>query len=320
MMPQLLAEVDRLGGEVDVLVVTYSVDLGFVTEQLDGVLARARTVSIVADAACVRFSSRLNAGRRLPPHVQLVPIELPNGRYFHPKAVLVAGADDMTLIVGTGNCGFAGWLENGEIWVSTSLAEDGGAAFLEFVRFLDAVARHAPLDPAAIERVRRRAEAAPVGAGSASLLWRVSEEPPIADQLLARLPSRDRPRRLTIASPWFDREGATVRWLIDALDPQRARVKLQREQAELDEGGRAALRSRAEIDDYDFRRGPERVNFFHGIAYVLEWETEAVGIVGSAGCTARSLRGASPAGDAELVCCVTLPPARARELVALIGR
>jgi hypothetical protein len=313
---ELAAEIDRVGGVSRLVVLSYSVDLGFLHEQLDRAMSGIPLVTVVANADCVAYSTALNRWRRLLPRLELLPVELPNRRTFHPKAVLLLGAEDVSLFVGSGNCGFAGWLENGELWARLRLSEEGAVPFHQFAALLEAISRYAPIDTALVAEIRARA-AGGAQVGGAGLLWRVWEEPSIGDQLASSAQRPEAPSDVVVVCPWFDHDGVSLGWLLERLGNTAATVLVQRSETGLDP---SALPPGAEIRYLEFARGTGRVNFYHSILYLIRWQRTALAFLGSASCTTRSMRARQPAGDAELMCRLPVTHREAATLLQLMER
>ena len=105
----------------EVLVVTYNADLRFF-ERIGLPEARAAVarVTVVRDIAADQVPA--DAVQHAGVHYTDVPVRCRSDGEFHPKLLVVAGADRALVAIGSGNASTSGWHHNGELW--TILAAD----------------------------------------------------------------------------------------------------------------------------------------------------------------------------------------------------
>jgi hypothetical protein len=120
---------------------TYSLSLSFFEAVPLHALRRSgcRSISILADAEGYRSSLSEAGAEQAGRSYSLSPIVIKNG-IFHPKLMVLAGAEDLVASIGSGNLTFSGWGGNLELvdYVTPDVAP---VAFRDLADFLDALSR-----------------------------------------------------------------------------------------------------------------------------------------------------------------------------------
>ena len=95
------------------VVLTHNIDFLFVQSIL---LSRLHSIghpklTIFADASCSTssYNQQFELLSGLGQRYRVVPLDLGNGRRFHPKAIFLAGPDGASLAIGSGNLTHGGW-------------------------------------------------------------------------------------------------------------------------------------------------------------------------------------------------------------------
>lgn len=239
-------------------------------------------VTVVGDAAMVQGD---------PAHVRYAGITYLDGRAacrsggaFHPKLLVVAGDDYVTVAIGSGNATLSGWHDNAELW--TVLRGDTTGApqtFVELAGWLRALPsriRFSGFVEPALDRVAELLEQLPTTDPGPQLL--TSLEQPILDQL-PLLADAD---ELVIASPFYDRAGDALRTLLDRLNPKSTRLLLQPRDLVADGGVLAALlRERGEQAE-----AIASDRYYHG--KLVEWTADGrrLALTGSPNLSTPALR------------------------------
>ena len=78
-------------------------------------------LTIFVDALCAAetYEAQAQLVGGIGTSYRVVPLLMPPGFRFHPKAVLLSGPENAKLFIGSGNLTYGGWVENAEIWVRT---------------------------------------------------------------------------------------------------------------------------------------------------------------------------------------------------------
>ena len=217
----LLEESEPVG---EALFLSYGAQLGFF--ERSG-LAAARSlgarVSVVADAS--RVSVDVDAVRRAGLRYLDGRVDLP-GRAFHPKLVVLAGANGATVAIGSANLTLGGWHGNAEIWTVLRVRLGQGpraiGAVADFLTELPAVVSVGPgVERALLASAEQLAALAPRDEGP--LLVHSLAEP-----ILGQLPTGP-VDELHLYAPFFDSELKALTAICDRFDPRRFTVYIHPE-------------------------------------------------------------------------------------------
>ncbi|MCY4107539.1 MAG: hypothetical protein OXG11_00745 [Chloroflexi bacterium] len=137
------------------VVLTHNIDFVFVQTVVLSAFRRCGhpMITVFADSGCAAetFAHQKAVLTDLGSRYRVVPVAMGMGFRFHPKAVLLTGAEKGTLLVGSGNLTFGGWRDNGEIWTLFESETDGSGPFRAFRSYLGEVIKRVVL-PEAVER------------------------------------------------------------------------------------------------------------------------------------------------------------------------
>lgn len=219
-------DVVRAGHWTRALFGTFALSLGFFEAAPLRALRRggATDIRILADVSGVAGSLGEAGAREVGRTYGLEAIRVPAG-CFHPKFVLLDGADGPRMIVGSGNLTFGGWGRNLELCEVLS-PETAPAAFADMAGFLEALATSPRLDfprsevaaswGAALQRLPTVGDEAEV-----RLVHNVDR--PISDQLVEMAAAAGGASKLLVASPYFG-DADAVRDLAVRLGIERVQV------------------------------------------------------------------------------------------------
>ena len=226
-MIDLLGEVAERGfGSAAFL--TYGADLDFFERKVMGRLrdSGCRNIIVVADGH--QLKDALNSAaelRYVGVQYALVPVRLGN-QAFHPKAILLVGEEQLKVLIGSGNLTLPGYTRNWEIF-TRSVGEDAAGLALDLLRVFEGAASRSALGEAFAGWRRRLESYSPwlfntkANLGSVTLLS--SADGPILPRVAELLRGRE-VSRLLVVSPFFDREAAALKWLVDHLRPKDLRL------------------------------------------------------------------------------------------------
>lgn len=129
----------------DILVLSFTANLSFFSRHVAGrARSRGARVTVVSDIAQTSFD---------PEGVRGAGWDWLDGRAwchgaFHPKLIVVASDDHVTVLLGSGNATPAGWVENAELWVRMDADRSGAPdAVLDIAAWLGRLADAVPLSP-----------------------------------------------------------------------------------------------------------------------------------------------------------------------------
>ena len=218
---RLIAETELAA---EILILSYTAALEFFERfALGAARATQARVSVIADATMVTADPAVvrGAGRTYLDARAVCPAS----RAFHPKLLVIAGAEHATVAVGSGNLTLAGWHHNAELWASLHAdATTGHGALRGVAGFLRALVpagvRVSHGAAPALERVADRLDALPAQEAGATVVSSVFG--PIIEQLPAGPVDE-----LLLYAPFFDAEAAAVERLIERFAPGRLTVGVQ---------------------------------------------------------------------------------------------
>jgi len=315
MKSDLLTAISEVKGVTDVVVMTHNIDFVFLQTLALRTFNRGGQprITVFADAQCAQESfaaqHRLLSG--LGTRYRVVPVAMSPGFRFHPKAVLLAGAEAATLFVGSGNLGFAGWRENAEVWVRFDHAVDGMAPFDQFREFAAGVINTLALNDGPrqvlseiFDPVRNRWAASTAQAGAPPVVvGRVGEGPALL-QALVDACDLESVEELVVCCPYYDLGGRALRSMVRAFSPSKTTLLYQPLGSTLSAGACEANPG-VTIQHVGFTRnrkwGGPRQAFVHAKFYAVRQEDQVVVLAGSANCSVAALTLGHMAGNAELM-------------------
>lgn len=288
------------------IVLTHNIDFLFVETV---VLPRLRTIgspqlTIFADAACAAgtFHSQEKFVSKLGTRYRVVPVDLGGARRFHPKALFIAGTEDASLAVGSGNTTYGGWSANKEIWTDFSLPGNGGAEIASFRDYLTTILARIP-DAAAIRAGVREIFDSPENSWTQALLqpaglaWTPSTTP-MMEQVLAQV--GEPISRIDVLSPYFDPDGAALS-KIARHAVSSVHVMLQPNKAGMSKDIAADLPENVRLHGVDIIGSDNHSKFIHAKAYLFETGIGSFIAAGSANCSRAALLADESWGNAEIM-------------------
>ena len=188
-------------------------------------------------------------------------------RAFHPKLMLMVGAETALAAIGSGNVTLGGWQYNSELWRLLRADREGASpALADLTDWLDNVTACVSLarpHRSAVERVsrllRKLVDRLPRTAGSERVL-------PLDKSVLNLLPEGP-VDELTLVAPFYDPETSAVKTLLDQLRPATVTVVLQEGRSVVDTSRLAAVL--AESDAHVKVLNDHSPTFRH--AKLVEW-------------------------------------------------
>ena len=304
------------------VVLTHNIDFVFVQTVVLSAFRRSGypTITVFADSGCAAetFAQQRAVLTDLGVRYRVVPVAMGTGFRFHPKAVLLTGAEKGTLLVGSGNLTFGGWRENGEVWTHFESEADGPVPFRAFRDYLTDVIKRLVL-PEAVEREVEEAfdpgtkswMSADAGVDTGALVGRVGSGPTLLEQMVTA--SGEGPvEELLVCAPYFDHDGVALQELVASVRARRATVLCQAGRTTLHERAWKPNAAKATLRGIDFRRvGPaeqERSAFVHAKFYGFRRADEVMVLAGSANCSRAALTVSGNVGNAELMVARSLTP------------
>jgi hypothetical protein len=199
MKTDVLELVENAGDLTHVVVLTYNLDFRFVQHLLRPALRRCGHPSLTIFADARRAAESFARGGAQPGGLgvryRVVGVPMPAGAAFHPKAVLLSGRERGTLLIGSGNLGFGGWRENGEIWLRRASDRHGTRTFAAFREYLRRILDRVPLPEAIADDIEAAFDGATRPWAQAmeppgGLLGRVGSGPSLLERMRAELTGR----------------------------------------------------------------------------------------------------------------------------------
>jgi hypothetical protein len=297
----------------NVIVLTHNFDGVFLESVILPILRKSGnpTLTIFAEASCAieAYESQRRLLSGLGIRYRLVPVELNPPFRFHPKAVLLSGPDQAILFVGSGNLGFGGWRENGEVWAEYLLSDTSqieAPAFAYFRNYLSEVLDKVPISGSVRHDVEeafgqeRKRWVAYLGEPGL-LIGRVGHGPSLADKLNLDLLSRET-AKFWVCSPYFDEQGEAIRKLAAHFSTRETVVLLQEKQTNLTAGAVSGLPDCYSLKSLGFKSQEDNApRFVHAKFYGIEQGNLVTVILGSANCSNAAWFIPGTGGNAELV-------------------
>ena len=296
----------------NVIVLTHNIDGVFLEHILLPVLQRVGSpaLTVFAEESCAfdmyeRQRCYLSAlGRRY----RLVPVGLPHPFRFHPKAVLLSAREQATLFVGSGNVGFGGWRENGEVWAEFGLngeTQDEAPAFAYFRDYLTGILGHVHI----AEAIRHDVEDA-FGAERKQwvsylgqpgmLVGKAGMGDSLIDQLTT-LTANVGVDRLWVCAPYFDEKGKALEEMKERFSAGKVVALLQEGKTNLSEEVVSNLPEGIALRTVKYAGPDGDLRFLHAKFYGIERGNHVTVVLGSANCSQAAWTISGTRGNAELV-------------------
>ncbi len=304
----------------NVIVLTHNIDAIFLESILLPVLRQVGNpaLSVFADAHCAfsMFASQSSFLNGLGRRYRLIPVAMPYPFRFHPKAILLCGRDQATLLVGSGNMGFGGWRENGEVWVEFKIS----SRYLEeahvFAYFRSYVAQilELILDRETVEvdiedafgTDRKEWVQCLNEEEEGGLIGKVNR----GESLLSRLDDyigTDRVKNLWICAPYFDKKAETIGELREKFTANKVTVLVQEGRTNLTWKAAQRQSDKVEFKSVSYTSSADHSSrFLHAKFYGLERANSVDVILGSANCSKAAWSIPENRGNAELVAIVEM--------------
>lgn len=296
----------------NVIVLTHNVDCVFLESVLLPTLRRVGNpaLTVFAEERCAfeMYNSNRPYLSRLGRQYRLVPVSLPHPFRFHPKAVLLSSTAHASLFVGSGNVGFGGWRENGEIWAEFELDEEDQSearAFAFFRDYLSQILMHVPLsetvshdvlsafDPEQKKWITYLREAG-------GLAGKVGLGKSLIDQLPADF-TQGETEKLWVCTPYFDDKAEALQVLKERFSAHSVVVLLQENETTLTREAAENLQEDFDLKSVTFLSPDKKPRFLHAKFYAIERNNRVQVILGSANCSQAAWMIPGTNGNAELV-------------------
>lgn len=306
-----------------VFVATFNIDFIFIENVLLRALRKcghpSLTVFADADEVATTFASQGRWVSRIGRRYRVVPIRMEPGFRFHPKAVLLSGAESAALFIGSGNLTFGGMRQNDELWLRFESPQDGTGPIAAFKELANACLDRAPFPgPVRAEladafdpevHAWSKAIASPSG-----MLWRVGRGPALLDQLATQVGDLD-VRRVVVASPYFDEGGEALSTIAARWPGAVIEVLVQSGQSQLLGPAWSRIRDPKSLVSVETSRGEDARAFIHAKFYAFVGESDAVLAVGSANCSRAAFAIPGSGGNAESLAVLRLSATAVDEMV-----
>ena len=287
------------------VVLTHNIDFLFVQSIL---LSRLHSIghpklTIFADASCSTssYNQQFELLSGLGQRYRVVPLDLGNGRRFHPKAIFLAGPDGASLAIGSGNLTHGGWSANKEIWAIYAFPGEGGPAVAAFREYLRIILAFVPDSDAIRDSVM---------AAFTPENW--AKDLPEPGQLLATPDPRSLLSRILefagtgietidVLTPYFDPNADALR-AIGELSGSPVRALLQLSKAGISQAAADGLGANVSLIGYEPEKVKDRpIPFVHAKLYALRKADSVTIATGSANCSKAALLADDSWGNAELM-------------------
>jgi HKD family nuclease len=307
------------------IVLTHNIDFIFVQSVIIPALRKcgSPTLTIFADAHCAEQTYQQQAPvlNSLGLRYRVVPVAMKTGFRFHPKAVLLSGTKQATLLVGSGNSTFGGWRENGEVWFRYDTEVDGSgphAGFRNYLREIADLTTHSK-EPALREveeafDPQTRTWAAELEPAS-NLLGRAGQGKSMLERMRDAVGDR-KADRLFVCAPYFDVDAEALRTMAETFGISQTTVLVQSGRTNLPQSVADALGAQFILKLATFERKEEddkqnvviREALLHAKFYAFQCGSEIILFAGSANCSRAALTIPGSQGNAELMSSVVMSP------------
>jgi hypothetical protein len=290
-----------------VVILTHDIDFLFVQSLL---LPRLRkcghpslTVFADADVAARWHGHQSDWIEGLGRRYRVVPVRLPARARFHAKAIMLAGFESASLLVGSGNLTFGGWRDNAEVWSHFTSAEDS-AIIQTFRTYLDVLADGTPLSHSLkrelAEAFGAEREWTRARAGTTRLLTSLLPGPSLIEQVVAMLPTQ-RPDELVVCSPYFDPSGDAAIRLCERTQPHSVRFLIPPKGNLLSEQAAARLSARGVLSSVLGKGQDNHSRFVHAKFFAFRYGGEVRVFAGSANCSIAAMVRGGGQGNVEML-------------------
>ena len=306
------------------VILTHNIDFIFVQSVVIPALRKcgSPTVTIFADGDCAvqtyQYQTRVLSGLGL--RYRVVPVTMKTGFRFHPKAVLLSGPKEATLLVGSGNLTFGGWRENGEVWCRYDTGVDGTRPFAGFRSYMREIIELCvqPREAVATEveeafDPKTRTWAVDTAAPG-FLLGRAGRGGSMLEQMQGVL-GAGAADHLYVCAPYFDESAEALQALTQALNTPFSTILVQSKRTNLLSAAAASLGSQVTLKAATFEHkekvgsdADERTHeaLLHAKFYAVQRGGEVTIFAGSANCSRAALTIPGSAGNAELMTHATI--------------
>lgn len=321
MRQDILKLISGVDDVTNIIILTYNIDFVFLEKIVLPILNNCGhpTITIFADADCIYDSFQRQGqlisgiGRRY----RVVPVVMDRGYRFHPKATLLSSEEKAILFVGSGNLGFGGWRENGEIWVCFDTDDDGSAPFELFHQYLKQVIDRVPLNDTVTAEIEEAFEPDTrswirESSETKFLVGKVGTGKSLIEQILKTVNQYDI-ERLTICTPYFDAKGEMIKKLAEQSAAKQVGLLVQERTSGLSKDIVEFIPSDIDVQSVDFRKDDEQHHFLHAKFYAFERADKVTVFLGSANCSRAALAVPGIGGNAELMAVQTINRAEFKE-------
>ncbi|PXW30400.1 UNVERIFIED_CONTAM: hypothetical protein DES50_108210 [Williamsia faeni] len=235
-VPRSITVPDLLQGEwSSVVVLTYGANLAFLESRLLGQLAQIPLRVVLADHSrlAARLQEAADTGQRLRnANRTYLTGPVRHSRAAHAKAILLTGATEGLLVVGSGNLSQDGYASPGEVWHVFAYTDQRRQHLPEFVTvrgLIDGLAKRGALDPPTSQMLKAAWSGAAWLPESTEMQGSVQHNLDVSliDQLAAKVPWKV--NRMTVYAPFHDPDCAALSGLIERFKPRRLRVLIARD-------------------------------------------------------------------------------------------
>lgn len=306
----------------NVIILTHNIDFVFLQSVVVPQLRKSGhpTLTVFADVDCALESFK-RQGRLIDGigiRYRVVPVAMETGFRFHPKAVMLSSEKKSQLFIGSGNLGFGGWRENGELWVAFDSEVDGGPAFAGFYDYLKNILNRVPLNENVADEIMEAFDSkshpwASILGEPGHIIGKVSEGKSLYEKMLD-IVGNEPIKCLTICSPYFDNQGKMVQKISSEPFISGTKILVQNGKTGLSKNIRKSLGSNTEIQPVNFSGEEETFNFIHSKFYAYERQESVIVFMGSANCSLAALSIPGKRGNAEILAYQKITPEEFYEL------
>jgi hypothetical protein len=232
----------------------------------------------------------------------VVPIDVGSFQSFHPKMILLLGADQARLLIGSGNLTFNGYGDNLEIFTQIDWSNDGREyqnVFSDAWRIITTIQeRWGQFEQT--DMMLKKAELQSPWLLESSAISDVqiisSLDTPLLDQLSSCF-GKQKVEKITIFSPFIDNKSKALGKINQEFQPKNIELLLQNGKTTGDIKSLNKLRpAGVPIRFYEFEEGDR---YLHAKLYLIEGKKDALLVSGSANCTSAGLLGSSASANME---------------------
>jgi HKD family nuclease len=311
-----------ISGSKDVtnaIILTHNIDFVFLQTVVLSAFRKCGqpTVTVFADADCAveSYTNQYPVLSDLGVRYRVVQVSAEPGFRFHPKAILLSGPDEATLLVGSGNLTYGGWRENAEIWIQFNAKSDDIANFFYFRDYLRLILDKIHLADSVRSEVEEAFDPKSknwISEGSGELpgiTGRFGNGPSLIEKIAEKL-NFESLEELHICSPYFDNRGNALREVITRFDAKNKTELYWHKDSNLTEKAWMSNENIAKIRSVKFEHqnanGEFRSAFMHAKFYAFLQKDQVIVVAGSGNCSQGALTIPGKAGNAELMAFQTM--------------